>query len=38
MVDAKALDYLQCMDAYRTFLVVEKGLSEKTIAAYQAQT
>jgi integrase/recombinase XerD len=28
--------YLQCMDHYRTFLVVEKGLSEKTIAAYQA--
>jgi integrase/recombinase XerD len=28
--------YLQCMDHYRTFLVVEKGLSEKTIAAYHA--
>ena len=27
-------DYLQRLDAYQTFLIVEKGLSEKTIAAY----
>ena len=27
-------DYLQRMDQYRSFLVVEKGLSEKTIVAY----
>ena len=29
-------DYLQRMDQYQTFLVIEKGLSEKTIAAYSA--
>ena len=29
-----ASDYLQRMDRYQTFLVMEKGLSEKTIAAY----
>lgn len=27
-------DYLRRMDQYRTFLLIEKGLSEKTIAAY----
>jgi integrase/recombinase XerD len=32
-VDAVS-DYLQRMDQYRSFLVVEKGLSEKTIVAY----
>ena len=29
-----ASDYFQRMDQYQTFLVMEKGLSEKTIAAY----
>lgn len=29
-----ASDYLQRLDQYQTFLVIEKGLSEKTIAAY----
>lgn len=29
-------DYIQRMDQYQTFLVIEKGLSEKTIAAYSA--
>ncbi len=27
-------DFLQRMDQYQTFLVIEKGLSEKTLAAY----
>lgn len=31
-----ASDYLQRMDQYRTFLIMEKGLSKKTIAAYSA--
>jgi integrase/recombinase XerD len=31
-----AADYLQRMDQYQTFLAMEKGLSEKTIAAYSA--
>ena len=29
-------DYVQRMDQYQTFLVMEKGLSGKTIAAYSA--
>jgi integrase/recombinase XerD len=29
-------DYLQRVDQYQTFLVMEKGLSEKTIAAYSS--
>lgn len=29
-----AADYIQCMDQYQTFLVMEKGLSQKTVAAY----
>jgi integrase/recombinase XerD len=29
-----ASDFLLCMDRYHTFLVMEKGLGEKTIAAY----
>ena len=29
-------DYIQRMDQYQTFLVMEKGLSEKTIAAYSS--
>ena len=29
-------DYMQRMDHYQTFLVMEKGLSGKTIAAYSA--
>ena len=32
----RASDYLQRMDQYQTFLVMEKGLSEKTIAAYSS--
>ncbi len=33
---ASASDYIQYLDQYQSFLVVEKGLSEKTIAAYSA--
>jgi integrase/recombinase XerD len=32
----QASDYLQRMDQYQTFVVMEKGLSEKTISAYSA--
>ncbi len=32
----RALGYHQHLDQYQTFLVIEKGLSEKTIAAYSA--
>ena len=31
-----ASDYLQRMDQYQSFLLMEKGLSERTIAAYSA--
>ena len=30
----RTADYFLCVDQYRTFLLMEKGLSEKTIAAY----
>jgi integrase/recombinase XerD len=30
----RTADYFRCVDQYRTFLLMEKGLSEKTIAAY----
>ena len=33
---AGAAGYLQYVDQYQHFLVMEKGLSEKTVAAYSA--